>query len=49
MHNIIELNELIHAGAKQVRDEIGTPQGNFNRNIKLGWEMKLAGKTKKLW
>ena len=41
--NIIELYELIYAGAKLVRDKIGVPLRNSDRNIKSGWETESDG------
>ena len=34
--NITEINELIYAGEKLVRNKIGIPQKNLNRNAKHG-------------
>ncbi len=39
--NITELNKLIYAGMKCVRDNISVPLGNLNSTTKAGWEIKL--------
>ena len=45
---ITELNNVINAGAKLVKDKIGIYQKNLNKNTKVGWEMRLKGEIKKL-
>ncbi len=45
---MIELNELIYAGAKLTFDKIGKPLRNPIRNTKPEWEIKLQGQIKKL-
>ena len=37
---ISELNELFYVGAKIIRDKIGDPLRNKNRNTKPGWKKK---------
>ena len=39
--NITEINELFYAGAKLVRDKIGVPLENPNKNTKPRWEIRL--------
>ena len=48
MDSIIELNKLIYSGTKLIRNKIGIPLRNLNRNTKLGWEMKIERQIKKL-
>ena len=40
-NNIIELNELIYAGAKFVGEIIGIPSKSTKRKSKPGWEIRL--------
>ena len=46
--DIIELNELIYAGARLVCKRIGILLRNLKRNTKPGWEIRLEGQIKKL-
>ena len=46
--NIIQLNELIYAGAKLVCDVIGVPLKSNNRNSKSEWEIRLETHIRKL-
>ena len=43
MVNITELNDLIYAGSKLVRDKIGIPLKKLKRNTKPGWRISLDG------
>ena len=43
MHNILELNDLIYAGAKLVSNKTDIFVKNTNRNTKARWEMMLKG------
>ena len=38
---IMELKELIYAGAKLDCEKIGVPKKNLKRNSKTGWEIEL--------
>ena len=46
--DIMELKELIYAGAKLVNDKIRVPRRNLNGNARPGWEIRLEGQVKKL-
>ena len=46
--SITELNELIYAEAKVVCGKIGVPQKNTKGNLKLGWDIRLETRIRKL-
>ena len=46
-NNITELNELIHAGAKLVRENIGIPSKSTKKQQKPGGEIRLESHIKK--
>ena len=46
-NNITELNELIHAGAKLVCENIGIPSKITKKQSKPGWEIRLESQIKK--
>ena len=45
-NNITELNELIYAGAKLVRENIGIPLKSTKKQQKPGWEIRLESQIK---
>ena len=47
-NNIIELNELIYAGAKLVCGKIGIPSISTKKQSKPGWEIRLETLIKNL-
>ena len=47
-NNIVELNEVISAGAKLVCDKIAVPLKNKNRNSKPGWEIRQETQIRNL-
>ena len=47
-NNITELNELIYAGAKLVREKIGIPSKSRKKHSKPGWHTRLETQIKKL-
>ena len=47
-NNIVELNELIYAGAKLVCEKIGIPSKSTKKQSKLGWEIRLETQIKKI-
>ena len=46
--DINELTELIHTGAKQVRDKISIHLRKLDKNRKPPWEMRIEVQIKKL-
>ena len=48
-YNIIELNELIYAGAKLVCEKIGIPSKSAKQKSKPEWEIRLETQIKKIY